>query len=99
MWRVNLNMKRIFASAVRIKIMKLLARNGETHIMDLVQKTNSNWIEVNRNINYLERMNFVENLFFKNSRLIRLNEKNDKIQVVLKVLTILDIANLDQLVI
>jgi predicted transcriptional regulator len=53
-------MEKLFASTCRIKILKTLAEMGETHVMDLVSKTNSTWSEVDRNIKILEELNLVE---------------------------------------
>lgn len=91
-------MEKIFASTCRTKILKILAKMRETNIMDLVRKTNSTWSEVDQNIKFLERLGIVESRFCQNRRLIKLKEKDGKVEAVLKALRILEMTNLDQLV-
>lgn len=92
-------MEKLFSSTCRVKILKLLARNGETNIMNLVRKTNSTWSEVDRNIKFLEKMELVENRFLQKRRLIKLKEKDGTVEAILKALQLLEMANLDQLIV
>lgn len=92
-------MAKIFASTCRVNMLKILAKKGETNIMDLVHKTNSTWSEVNRNIKFFESLGIVETRFCKNRRLIKLKKNNAKVESILKALRILEMTTLDQLVI
>ena len=89
-------MEKIFGSTCRIKILKTLAGTEETHIMELVRKTNSTWSEVDRNIKILESLNLVESRYYQNRRLIKLKRTDDKVEDVLKALRILERTNLPQ---
>ena len=92
-------MKKIFASKCRIDVLKLLANKGETNITDIVRQTNSTWSEIDRNVKLLEKMGVISTRFSQNRRLIRLNKRDGKAEVVLKALRMLEMANLDQLII
>jgi DNA-binding transcriptional ArsR family regulator len=89
-------MEKVFASTCRIKILKTLAEMGETHVMELVRKTNSTWFEVDRNIKILEELNLVESRYCQNRRLIKLDRADGKVEAVLKALRILERTNLTQ---
>jgi predicted transcriptional regulator len=89
---------KIFASTCRVNMLKILAK-GETNIMDLVHKTNSTWLEVDRNIKFFESLGIVETTFCKNRRLIKLNKNNAMVESILKALRILEMTTLDQLII
>lgn len=90
-------MEKLFASTCRVRILKALSRKGETNIMDLVHQTNSTWLEIDRNIRLLKKMEIVDTRFCQNRRLIKLNKKEDRVEVVLKALRMLEKANFDQL--
>ena len=94
-----LEVERFFASTCRIRILKMLARGGETYIMDLVRKTNSTWSEVDRNVKILESLRIVESRYCQNRRLIRLKRHNGNVEAILKALRILEMTNLDQLMV
>ena len=87
-------MEKIFASKCRTKIVKILSEKKETHIMDLVRKTNSTWSEVDRNIRILEGLGVVESRYHQNRRVVQLIRKNGKVEALLRALTILEMANL-----
>jgi predicted transcriptional regulator len=91
-------LERIFASKCRTKILKVLAKHGETNIMNLVRKTNSTWSEVDRNIKFLEEVELVETRLWHNRRLIKLKERDGKVEAVLKALNILEMTSLEQLI-
>ena len=91
-------LERIFASKCRTKILKFLAKHGETNIMNLVRKTNSTWAEVDRNIKFLEDVELIETRLWHNRRLIKLKEKDSKVEAVLKALNILEMTSLEQLI-
>jgi DNA-binding transcriptional ArsR family regulator len=87
-------MEKVFASTCRIKILKTLAEVKETHIMDLVRKTNSTWSEVDRNIKILEGLKLVESRYCQNRRLIKLNRSGGTAVVILDILKRLEMKNL-----
>jgi len=91
----SVKMEKIFASTCRTKIIKILSGTKETHIMDLVRKTNSTWSEVDRNIKILEKLEVVESRYCQNRRLVKLRRNNGKVEAVLKALRILEMTNLD----
>lgn len=84
-----LDLGRLMASSCRQKILETLSRVGQTHMMDLIRKVNSTYTQVNRNLRILEQEYIVESQYYGRMRIIRLNRKNPKTEVLLKALSML----------
>jgi DNA-binding transcriptional ArsR family regulator len=83
-----LNLNKIFASSCRQKILKALSAKRGITIMNLVRMVNSTYNEVDRNLHILEREGLVSQRYDGRKRVIRLNLKNEKTLVLLKLLKI-----------
>jgi DNA-binding transcriptional ArsR family regulator len=81
---------KILASACRRKILKALSEKKEITIMKLVRTVNSTFNEVDRNLRILEREGIVTQRYVGRKRVVRLNFKNEKTLVSLKILKILE---------
>jgi DNA-binding transcriptional ArsR family regulator len=80
----------ILASGGRRKILKLLAKEKHANIMRLVVKTNSTYIEANRNIKSLKEEGVVKEEYYGRVRMIILLEDNPKTKRLLQALKILN---------
>jgi DNA-binding transcriptional ArsR family regulator len=81
---------KILASVCRRKILKALSAKKEITIMKLVRMVNSTYNEVDRNLRILEREGLVTQRYAGRKRIVRLNFKNEKTLVSLKILKILE---------
>jgi len=81
---------KILASACRRKILKALSEKKGITIMKLVRTVNSTYNEVDRNLRILEREGIVAQRYVGRRRIVRLNFKNEKTLVSLKILKILE---------
>jgi DNA-binding transcriptional ArsR family regulator len=94
----RLNLNKILASSCRQKILKALSEKRGITIMKLVSIVNSTYNEVDRNVRILEREYIVTQRYDGRKRVIRLNFKNEKTLVLLKLLMIREGAlDLEQL--
>jgi DNA-binding transcriptional ArsR family regulator len=81
---------KMLASSCRRKILKALSEKKEITIMKLVRIVNSTYNEVDRNLRILEREGIVTQRYVGRKRVVRLNSKNEKTLVSLKILKILE---------
>ncbi|MEM3047070.1 MAG: winged helix-turn-helix domain-containing protein [Candidatus Bathyarchaeia archaeon] len=81
-------MDRVLTSLVRQRIL-LALQEGELHINELVRRTNSTYTRVSRNLAVLRERGLVEEQYFGQVRMTRLNWKNEKLQAALKALSLL----------
>jgi len=89
---------KILVSACRRKILKALSKRKQIPIMKLVRTVNSTYNEVNRNLRILEHEGLITQQHVDHRRIVRLNFKNEKTVVLLKLLKILnDSVDLKQL--
>ncbi len=79
----------MLASTCRQKILETLARVEQTHMMELVRKTNSTHRQVNRNLGILEEEDMVTVKHYGRVKIIQLNRESEKTHVLLKALNIL----------
>jgi DNA-binding transcriptional ArsR family regulator len=70
--------------------LKALSEKKEITIMQLVRIVNSTYNEVNRNLQILENKGVITQRYIGRKRLIRLNLKNEKTLVLLKILKIFE---------
>ena len=85
-----LDSNNILRSSCRKKIIRILSKRKNLHIMELVRTTNSTYNEVNRNLAILENENIIFQEKKGRRRLIQLNLENEKTQLLIKVLNILN---------
>jgi predicted transcriptional regulator len=83
-----LNLNEILASSCRRKILKALSEKKEIAIMKLVRTVNGTFNEVDRNLRILEREGVLTQRYAGRKRVIRLNFKNEKTLVLIKLLKI-----------
>ncbi len=81
--------KRLIASSCRQKILETLSKVGETHLMDLVRRVNSTYVQVNRNLQILEKEGVIYVRHIGRLKMIRLNPDNPRTDVILKALRML----------
>jgi len=84
-----LDLGRLMASSCRQKILEVLSRVRQTHVMDLVRRVNSTYGQVNRNLQILEREDIVNTQYYGRLRMIKLNRENPKTVTLLKALRLL----------
>ena len=85
-----MDLKKLLASSCRRKILKELEDLNEVNIMALVSKINSTYNEVNRNLNIFEQEDIIINKRHRQLRTIKLNQKNSKTKLLIKLLKALD---------
>jgi predicted transcriptional regulator len=83
-----LNINKILASSCRRNILKTLSEKKRIAIMKLVRTINSTYNEVNRNLRILEREGIVIQRYDGRKRIIRLDFKNERTLVMIKLLKI-----------
>ena len=84
-----MDLKRLIASSCRQKILEALSQVGQTYVMDLVRKVNSDYTQISRNVAILAREGVVIGEACGRVRMIRLNKENPKTIALLKALEIL----------
>jgi hypothetical protein len=80
----------ILACGCRRKILKLLAKEKSSNIMRLVVKTNSTFVEADRNIKILREEGIVTERRYGHVRMIILMEDNPRTKRLLQALKILN---------
>jgi predicted transcriptional regulator len=90
-----LDLKKVFASSLRQKILKELSETREIQVMRLVSRVNSTYNELNRNLGILEKEGIITNDYrvkvrHGKIRGIRLNRANPKTAILIKALETLD---------
>jgi predicted transcriptional regulator len=85
-----LDLESVLSSACRRKILKTLAENGSTNIMQLILKVNGKYPQVNAELQILQRENIIFDEHLGRMRMVRLNKENAKTVLLLKALKILN---------
>ena len=85
-----MDIEMILASKCRRRILKILWKLHQVHVMRLVRKVNSTYSQVNPNLQILEREGIVIEERLGHKRIIRLNRDNPKTEVLLQVLKIFE---------
>ena len=70
--------------------LRVLSGSGRTNVMELVQKVNSTYNQVNLNLRVLREEGIVVDEHFGRLRVIRLNKENPRTVRLLKALKILE---------
>ncbi len=85
-----MNLEKVLTSSCRQKILKELSISKSIHVMGLVRKINSTYIEVNRNLKILEKEGVLTDRRVGRMRMLRLNYDNPKTVLLLQALKILN---------
>jgi predicted transcriptional regulator len=85
-----LDLESVLSSACRRKILKCLAENGSTNIMQLILKVNGKYPQVNAELQVLQKENIIFDEHMGRMRMVRLNKENAKTILLLKALKILN---------
>lgn len=85
-----MRLRQILASTCRQKILETLAKVDQTHLMELIRKTNSTYGQIKRNLKILEEEHIVTIKYYGRLKIIRLNRESEKTRTLLKVLHALD---------
>lgn len=90
-----LDLKKVFASSLRQKILKELSETREIQVMRLVSRVNSTYNELNRNLAILEKEGIILNDYrvkvrHGKIRVIMLNRDNPKTKILLQALKTLE---------
>ena len=84
-----MNLEQIIASSCRQKILLALSKTKRTHVTNLVRVINSNYNQVNRNLQILEKEGIIKIQNYGHIKMIELYTENPKTQALLKALHIL----------
>ena len=85
-----MNPSEILRSSCRQNILKALSKKKKRNIMSLVRDVNSTYNEVDRNLHILAAERLVVQTYVGKNRILRLNLRNEKTGVILKILALLD---------
>ena len=84
-----MDLESILSSSCRRKIIKILASDGSTNIMELIRKANSKYPQLNSELKILQTEDIVLDEHIGRMRRIKLNKENPKTLALLKALKIL----------
>ena len=85
-----MDLETLLSSSCRRRILRVLARNGRTNVMELVRKVNSTYNQVNLNLQILCREGIVFDEHVGRMRVIRLNRENPRTTLLLQALKMLE---------
>ncbi len=74
----NLTLEGVLGSRGRCKIVKLLAIKNELNISEIIKQTHLNHIDVKKHLEYLEKINFVQEKRYGRIKIYRFKEENIK---------------------
>jgi len=92
----EVNLETLIASSCRRRILKVLAGNGQTNVMNLVRRVNSTYNQVNSNLQILEKEGIIIDELVGRMRIIRLAKENPKTALLLQALKILQTSTDEQ---
>jgi predicted transcriptional regulator len=84
-----MDLESILSSSCRRKIIKILASDGSTNMMELIRKVNSKYPQLNSEVKILQTEDIVIDEHIGRMRRIKLNKENPKTLALLKALRIL----------
>jgi predicted transcriptional regulator len=84
-----MNLETVLSSSCRRRIIKILASDGSTNIMELIRKANSKYPQLNSEVKILQTEDIVTDEHMGRMRIIKLNKENPKTQLLLQALKIL----------
>jgi predicted transcriptional regulator len=85
-----MDLETILSSACRRRIIKILASEGSTNIMELIRKANSKYPQLNSEVRILQTEDIVIDEHVGRMRIIKLNKENPKTLTLLEALKILN---------
>ena len=84
-----MDLESILSSSCRRKIIKVLAENGPTNIMQLIMKVNGKYPRVNSELQILLKEEIIIDAHLGRMRIIKLNKEKPKTGVLLQALKLL----------
>jgi predicted transcriptional regulator len=85
-----MDLEMLLSSSCRRKILKVLANNRQINIMELVQKVNNTYNQVNSSLQILQKEEIIIDEHFGRMRVVKLNKENNRTLLLLRALKILD---------
>lgn len=76
------SLEKIFSSKGRIKIVKILAQEGELNISEIAKRAKLNYFTTNKHLNFLEKVGLVQEKIFGRIRIFRFKAENIKAQAI-----------------
>ncbi len=84
--QTKIDIEDIFASKGRTKIIKILAINNETNISNIVKLTGLNHSSVKIHLNFLNKVNIIEEKCFGRIKIYRFKDENIKANAIKKLI-------------
>ncbi|HUY01137.1 MAG TPA: winged helix-turn-helix domain-containing protein [Candidatus Deferrimicrobium sp.] len=78
----NINLEDVFQSKGRVKILKLLASEGELNISNIARRTNLNHTSTRNHLYFLEQANILEKKVFGRIRIYRFRSEDSKVRAI-----------------
>ena len=85
-----MDLDRVLASKCRTRIIRVLAKNGNLNVMELTQKTNSTYNQINSHLRVLLEEGIIFDKHYGRLRVITLYRDNPKTALLLQALRILE---------
>ncbi|MEM3587641.1 MAG: winged helix-turn-helix domain-containing protein [Candidatus Jordarchaeaceae archaeon] len=76
------SLEKIFSSKGRIKIVKILAKEGELNISEIAKRARLNYATTNQHLDFLEKVGLVQEKIFGRIRIFRFKAENIKAQAI-----------------
>nr|MDO8080629.1 winged helix-turn-helix domain-containing protein [Candidatus Freyarchaeota archaeon] len=76
------SLEKIFSSKGRIKIVKVLAKEGELNISEIAKRAKLNYSTTNQHLDFLEKVGLVQEKIFGRIRIFRFKAENIKAQAI-----------------
>jgi predicted transcriptional regulator len=76
------SLEKIFSSKGRIKIVKILAKEGELNISEIAKRAKLNYSTTNQHLDFLEKVGLVQEKIFGRIRIFRFKSENIKAQAI-----------------
>jgi predicted transcriptional regulator len=84
-----MDLESILSSSCRRKIIKILASDGSTNMMELIRKANSKYPQINAEVKILQTEGIIVDERLGRMRRIKINRENPKTLALLKALKVL----------
>lgn len=85
-----MDLETVLSSSCRRRIIKILASDGSTNIMELIRKANSKYPQLNSEVKILQTEDIVIDDHMGRMRIIKLNKESPKTKSLLEALKILN---------
>ena len=85
-----MDLDKVLGSSCRRRILRVLWKQGNTNVMDLVRRVNSTYNQVNPNLEALRKDGIISEQRFGRVRMIKLEWENQKTVLLINALKILD---------